>query len=73
MKGKSMNETKAWYLSRTVWASIVTIVIACCSLSAAPVPDIDEGAFVEALLQLATAIAGAVALFGRLFAQKRIE
>ena len=31
-----MNDTKPWYLSRTVWASIVTIVIACCGLSAAP-------------------------------------
>jgi hypothetical protein len=68
-----MNETKAWYLSRTVWASIVTIVIACCSLSGAPLENLDEAALVEALLQVATAVAGIVALFGRLFAEKRIE
>ena len=68
-----MNETKPWYLSRTVWASIVTIVIAACTLSGAQLANLDEGALVEALLQLATAIASVIALFGRLFAEKRIE
>ena len=37
-----MNETKPWYQSRTVWASIVTIVIACCGLSGAPLDTLDE-------------------------------
>ncbi len=68
-----MNDTKPWYLSRTVWASIVTIVIACCGLSGAPFDSFDEASFIDALLQLATAIAGVVALFGRLLAQSRIE
>ena len=68
-----MNDTKPWYLSRTVWASIVTIVIACCGLSGTPLDSFDDASFIDALLQLATGIAGVVALFGRLLAQSRIE
>ena len=68
-----MTDSKPWYLSRTVWAAIVTIVAAVLGLFGLPLDDLDQTATVEALLQVATAIAGLVALLGRLVATTRIE
>jgi hypothetical protein len=67
-----MSDTKAWYLSRTVWASIVTILAAALGLFGLPVDGADQAALVDTLLQGVAAIAGAVALFGRLAARNRI-
>ena len=67
-----MTDSKPWYLSRTVWAAIVTIVAAVLGLFGLPLDDLDQTATVEALLQVATAIAGLVALLGRLVATTRI-
>lgn len=67
-----MTDSKPWYLSRTVWAAIVTIVAAVLGLFGLPLDDLDQVATAEALLQAATAIAGVVALLGRLVATTRI-
>lgn len=65
-----MTDSKPWYLSRTVWAAIVTIVAAVLGLFGQD--ELDQAATAEALLQAATAIAGVVALLGRLVATTRI-
>ncbi len=67
-----MNETKPWYLSRTIWAAIVTVLTAGAGLLRLPVDGVDNGALVDAVLQAVTAIAGVVALLGRLDARERI-
>lgn len=67
-----MTDSKPWYLSRTVWAAIVTIVAAVLGLFGLPFADLDQAATAEALLQAATATAGVVALLGRLVATTRI-
>ncbi len=67
-----MTDSKPWYLSRTIWAAIVTIVVAVLGLFGLPFDSLDQTATVEALLQAATAIAGLVALLGRLMATTRI-
>jgi hypothetical protein len=67
-----MTDTKPWYLSRTIWAAIVTIVTAMLGLFGVPLEGFDEAGFVDALLQAVAAVAGVVALMGRLYAQSRI-
>jgi hypothetical protein len=67
-----MTDTKPWYLSRTVWAAIVTILTAGLGLIGLQVDDLDQSALVDTLLQGVTAIAGIVALYGRLSARSRI-
>lgn len=67
-----MLETKPWYLSRTIWASLVTIVLALAGLFEIPVQGVDGNALADAALQVVTAVAGLVALIGRLSAGKRI-
>lgn len=64
--------TKSWYLSRTVWAAIVTILSAGLGLAGLPLSDADSSSLAEALLQIVTAAAGIAALVGRIRASHRI-
>ncbi|WP_159592244.1 hypothetical protein [Chelativorans xinjiangense] len=68
-----MNETKPWYLSRTIWASVVTVIAGMGGLLGIPVEEVDNQALVETLLQAITAISGLLAIFGRLAADRRIN
>ncbi|WP_011580232.1 MULTISPECIES: hypothetical protein [Chelativorans] len=68
-----MTETKPWYLSRTIWASAITIAAALGSLLGLPVEELDKQAVTETLLQAITAISGLFAIFGRLAANTRIR
>ena len=66
-----MTDSKPWYLSRTIWASIITIATASGSLFGLP-SGFDDAALTDAVLQLVTAVSGVVAIFGRLSATTRI-
>jgi hypothetical protein len=67
-----MTDSKPWYLSRTIWASLITIVTAAAGIVGVPVAGIDNAALTDTLLQAITAVSGLVAIFGRLGAQSRI-
>ncbi|CAG0994195.1 MAG: hypothetical protein F9K19_20985 [Rhizobiaceae bacterium] len=67
-----MTDMKPWYLSRTIWASLVTVLIAGGSLAGIRLDGIDEGALTDTLMQAATAVAGIVAIAGRFAARSRI-
>ena len=68
-----MNTAKPWYLSRTIWASIVTVLSGGAGLVGVPTGVIDDGALTDTVLQLVTAISGLVAIFGRLAARDAIK
>jgi hypothetical protein len=67
-----MTDSKPWYLSRTIWASLITIVTAAAGIVGVPVAGLDNAALTDTLLQAVTAISGLVAIFGRLGANSRI-
>ena len=67
-----MEAAKPWYLSRTIWASLVTIVTATAGLIGVPVAGIDNVALTDTILQAVSALAGLVAIFGRLSATNKI-
>jgi hypothetical protein len=67
-----MTDSKPWYLSRTIWASLITIVTAAAGIVGVPVAGVDNAALTDTLLQAITAISGLVAIFGRLGASSRI-
>jgi hypothetical protein len=66
-----MTTAKPWYLSRTIWASIVAILSSGAGLLGVPLGT-DDAALTDALLQAVTAGAGLVAIWGRLGARDRI-
>lgn len=67
-----MDETKPWYLSRTIWASVVTVVTAVAGVLGVPVAQVDNQALIDTLLQGIAAISGLIAIFGRVKASSRI-
>ena len=67
-----MTDSTPWYLSRTIWASLITIVTAAAGILGVPVAGLDNAALTDTLLQAITAISGLVAIFGRLGASARI-
>jgi hypothetical protein len=67
-----MPASKPWYLSRTIWASLVTILTAAMGLMGLSGAGIDDAALTDAVLQAVTALAGLIAIFGRLSATDRI-
>lgn len=67
-----MANVKPWYLSRTIWASIVAVLTGGAGLAGLPMAGADDDALVDSLLQAVGAVAGVVAVFGRLSAKHRI-
>jgi hypothetical protein len=72
MKGNIMNPGKPWYLSKTIWASIVTVLMSVGSLFGLPGGLADNGALADAIIQAITAVMGLVAIFGRVTAGQKI-
>lgn len=67
-----MNASKPWYLSRTIWASIITVATGGAGLLGIPTGVVDNGALTETILQLVTAVAGLIAIVGRVTATSKI-
>jgi hypothetical protein len=67
-----MDTVKPWYLSRTIWASIVAVSTGVAGLTGFPVDGLDNEAMVDHLLQAVGAISGVIAILGRLSAKRRI-
>lgn len=67
-----MDVFKPWYLSRTIWASAIAVVATLASALGFPLDAADVSALPDAILQAVAAIAGIVAIIGRLSARVRI-
>ncbi|MAS13420.1 MAG: hypothetical protein CMH69_08960 [Nitratireductor sp.] len=68
-----MSDSKPWYLSRTIWASMVTIAATAASMLGYPLGDIDSSAVSDEVLRVVTAISGLIAIFGRVQARSLIR
>lgn len=68
-----MLDNKPWYLSRTVWAGLVTLLLSLAGAFGLGSDTLDQGELTELLLQLATAIAGLITILGRIGANSRIS
>ena len=67
-----MNDMKPWYLSRTIWASLVSVALAVGGWFGLAPEQIDRGVLTDNLVELVTAAAGIIAIVGRLRATARI-
>ncbi len=67
-----MDIEKPWYMSRTIWASIITVASAGAAALGMPVDAAESAALTETVLQAVAAISGLIAIFGRLAATTRI-
>lgn len=67
-----MSANKPWYLSRTIWAGLITVMAAAAGLIGLSVTDTDQVLLIDTVLQAVTAFAGILAIIGRLAAKDRI-
>ncbi|MBN9244173.1 MAG: hypothetical protein J0I98_15395 [Mesorhizobium sp.] len=67
-----MTTSKPWYLSRTIWASIVTVLTGAAGIAGLPIDGVDGQALTDTLLQAISAVSGLIAILGRLSAKERI-
>ena len=67
-----MNLLKPWYLSRTIWASAVAVAATLASAVGLPLDATDVAALPDAVLQAVAAVAGVIAIIGRISARDRI-
>lgn len=67
-----MNDLKPWYVSRTIWASIVSLVIGAMGVLGMAVDGADQSILTDATMQAVVAVAGAIAIWGRITARDRI-
>lgn len=68
-----MITNKPWYLSRTIWASVVALLYPVGNLLGIPVGAVEQATLVDALMQLVAAGAGIFAIIGRMKAISRIS
>ncbi|PHP68346.1 hypothetical protein CSC94_06790 [Zhengella mangrovi] len=68
-----MTDSKPWYLSKTIWASLITIGSAVAGMAGLPVAGLDNSALAETILQATTALSGLAAIVGRLSARSVID
>ncbi|WP_223477099.1 hypothetical protein [Oricola indica] len=67
-----MNEAKPWYLSKTIWGALVSVAATLGAMFGLPVDAAGQTALTEAILQTVSALAGIVAILGRVAASSRI-
>ena len=68
-----MNPTKPWYLSKTIWASILTVLMSLGGLFGLQEGFVDNDAFADAIIQAITAVTGLVSIVGRITAAQKID
>jgi hypothetical protein len=67
-----MTHFKPWYLSKTIWASGISVACALLGFAGVPTGGIDQSALADQALQIISALSGVVAIFGRVSAGSRI-
>ncbi|WP_082376384.1 hypothetical protein [Ahrensia marina] len=68
-----MTDNKPWYLSKTIWAALISIIATVAAFFGVTIDDSLRESLSVGLLQLVTAIAGIVAIFGRISASAKIS
>ena len=68
-----MTDSKPWFLSKSIWASLVAILAAVASAIGIEIDSAARTELTDAAFQLVTIGASLAALFGRLVATSRIE
>jgi hypothetical protein len=68
-----MDDTKAWHQSKTIWGALVAILASVLQAAGTPLEPGMQHDLVEALMTLAGAAGGLLAIYGRLSADRRVS
>lgn len=68
-----MDETKSWYMSKTVWGGLIAVAAGAAGAFGYTVAPDDQAQIVEAIVAIATVCGGLLAVFGRVKASKAVK
>ena len=63
-----MIDEKPWYLSRTIWGSLVAVAAAVAGLAGIPLNGAEQAQIADAMVQIVGAVGALVAIYGRIAA-----
>jgi hypothetical protein len=66
-------DTKAWYLSKTVWGGILAIAASGMSLAGVDLGALDQAELADQIPALLGAVGGIIAVAGRLSARRKLR
>ena len=67
-----MTGKKHWYQSKTIWSAAVSAVATAVAFIGVPIEEADRAGLTEAILQLVSAVASLLAIFGRVTARNEL-
>ena len=70
---KNMTETKPWYLSKTIWSSVVTVVASLLGIFGFNISGDMANQAIDLIIMAITALSGMIALYGRVDAEKKLK
>lgn len=68
-----MDETKSWYMSKTVWGGLIAVAAGAAGAFGYTIAPDDQAQIVDAVVVVATVIGGLLAVFGRVKASKAVK
>jgi len=69
-----MNQTKQWYLSKTIWAALVTVVIGTLMMFGVGTDlESEQETITELIMQVVGIVSGIIAVYGRLVAKTEVK
>ena len=68
-----MDETKSWYMSKSVWGGMVAIVAAGLAAFGYTVGADDQSVIVDTVVAIAGGLGGVLAIVGRVKATKQVK
>lgn len=68
-----MDETKSWYMSKTVWGGLIAVAAGAAGAFGYTVAPDDQAQIVDAAVVVATLVGGLLSVFGRVMASKAVK
>ena len=67
------DETKPWYMSRTVWGALIAIAASLANAAGVEIKAAAEGELAALLVSAAGTIGGLIAIYGRISARRPVR
>ena len=68
-----MDETKSWYMSKTVWGGLIAVAAGAAGAFGYTIAPDDQAQIVDAVVVAATVVGGLLSVFGRVKASKAVK
>ncbi len=68
-----MDDLKHWYNSKTIWGALISVIASLLHVSGINIAAADQGQLVDSIVNIAGALGGLLAVYGRVTATSAIK